>query len=393
MKISRNALCPCGSGRKYKKCRLPKDAQRAYAARMITLPEEVRLALLEKQRCETERIHKYGSVPAPVTAMFQGQQFVAVGARLLSDKMWNTTWKTFHDFLFCYPGAVFEKEWFQAELGKPLTQRHPLMQWYNIHRECDATYRSPEQKGKIIGIARPPALISALLSLTYELYLLENRGLLSARLIKRLQNSDQFQGARYETYVIASFIRAGFTVILEDESDVTSSHSEFTAVYKATGHAYSVEAKSRHRAGFLGQRGDPRPLEEIKGDVRRLLTEALRKAATHDRIVFVDVNVPPADTSIFKADWFNRVATQMEELEEDPRGPAFPSAFVFLTTFPYHFVGDEPLRGATVQFRGFNIPEFRAGHPDAHLIPTKYPEMFALSNSLCRHTQVPRDLT
>ncbi|MGC2651990.1 MAG: hypothetical protein WA304_14435 [Candidatus Cybelea sp.] len=156
--------------------------------------------------------------------------------------------------------------------------------------------------------------VSALLSFAYDLYTLENYSLLPKRLVKRLQHTDQFQGARYETYVAAAFVRAGFVVTPEDERDVTSSHCEFTAVNAATGEAYSVEAKSRHRAGYLGRPGAPTPLREIQGDARRLLISGLRKEANHERVVFIDVNVPPADSSVFVTEWFDKIASQMKEL-------------------------------------------------------------------------------
>jgi SEC-C motif len=389
VKTGRNALCPCGSGRKYKKCCLATRDRNAGQPPRTPLPEEVQKAFVAMQQSEAARIQKYGYVRPPITEKFQGQQFVAVGSRLLFD----AKWKTFHDFLFTYLGAVFEKEWFAAELRQPLETRHPLMQWYETLHEFDAARRTPAEKGQVLRIDEPPAEVSALLSFAYDLYTLENYSLLPKRLVKRLQHKDQFQGARYETYVAAAFVRAGFVVTPEDETDVTSSHCEFTAVHAATGEAYSVEAKTRHRAGYLGQPGAPTPLQEIQGDARRLLISALRKEANHDRVVFIDVNVPPADSSIFVTEWFDKIASQMKELEEEPHGDPFPPAFVFLTNFPYHFVGEGPLHGATVRFTGLNVPEFRAGHTDAALIPGKFPAMFSLYDSVLRHTAVPHELS
>jgi hypothetical protein len=69
-----------------------------------------------------------------------------------------------------------------------------------------------------------------------------------------LKDINQFQGARYEIYVTASFVRAGFEVELENETERTTSHCEFTATHR-TGAKYSVEAKSRHRQGILGREG------------------------------------------------------------------------------------------------------------------------------------------
>lgn len=220
MKTGRNALCPCGSRRKYKKCCLATRDRNVGQPPRTPLPAEVQRAFVAMQQSEAARIQKYGYVRPPITENFQGQQFVAVGSRLLFD----AKWKTFHDFLFTYLGAVFEKEWFAAELRQPLETRHPLMQWYKTLHEFDAARRTLAERGQVLRIDEPPAEISALLSFAYDLYTLENYSLLPERLVKRLQHRDQFQGARYETYVAAAFVRAGFVVTPEDERDVTSSH-------------------------------------------------------------------------------------------------------------------------------------------------------------------------
>jgi hypothetical protein len=56
----------------------------------------------------------------------RGYRLVAVGSELY----WSQSWCTFQDFLFAYIRRVFTPEWGNAELKKELSQRHPLMQWY-----------------------------------------------------------------------------------------------------------------------------------------------------------------------------------------------------------------------------------------------------------------------
>ena len=41
MKIGRNAPCPCGSGRKYKKCCLQKDEEARRTAQSLDIPEDI----------------------------------------------------------------------------------------------------------------------------------------------------------------------------------------------------------------------------------------------------------------------------------------------------------------------------------------------------------------
>jgi hypothetical protein len=335
---------------------------------------------------EVERVAKYGYVRAPIAVKHAGTTFVAVGARLLHDPRW----KTFHDFLFTYIGTVFEQDWFTQELSLPLERRHPLMQWYDALRVLGEARRF--RRGEPARVNNPPARVSALLSFAYDLYTLEHHGLLPQQLVERLKRKDQFQGARYEAYVAAAFVRAGFTIVLEDESDNTASHCEFGATHIATGATYSVEAKSRHRPGVLGQAGTPQPWSEIEADLSRLFVRALRKQAAHTRIVFIDVNVPPSEGSLLESEWFKKLAHQLKRFEENPPpGPSLPAAFVFLTNFPYHFVEEgKPLHGSAALFTGFNVADFRAGDPA--LIAAKYPTILALHDSVLRHTAVPQDL-
>jgi hypothetical protein len=382
MKIGRNSLCPCGSGKKYKKCCLNKPREKS-------IPEGASRQFAEMQRREAERIQKFGHVRPPIWTHHAGQTFVAVGSRLLYHK-----WKTFHDFLFSYIGAVFAQDWFKDEQRLPLEERHPLMQWYQVWFDYWEAHRSDVGFGDINKIDNPPAQISALLAFAYDLYTLEHHSLLPRRVVDRLQRKDQFQGARYEAFVAAALVRAGFTIALEDESDRASTHCEFTATYVKTGKQYSVEAKSRHRAGFLGYPGTPGPLAEIDADITGLLVAALRKTALQERLVFIDINVPPSEVHILESGWFDRIASQVKRLEQNPQTSGLSPAIVFFTNFPYHYMetGD-PLRGSSVVFTGFNVREFQlpAGG-NGRAVREGFPEILALHDSLLRHSHPPPEL-
>jgi hypothetical protein len=353
------------------------------------LPENVRQAFAAAAQREAEWIQKYGCVRRPITREFRGQTVVAVGSRLFFHK-----WKTFHDFLFTYLGYVTGKEWFAAERKKPLEKQHPLMQWYNVWFDLHAKNKGTVPEEEIVKVDGPPAQVSALLSFAYDLYTLEHHGLLSRRLIERLKRNDLFQGARYEAYVAATFVRAGFTITHEDEADSSTTHVEFSAVHRQTGMTYSVEAKSRCRAGFLGQAGSAGPLTDIEADLSGLLVPALRKQANHSRIVFIDINVPPSESAILESGWFNRVASQLNRIEANPQNKELPPAIVFVTNFPYHFVEkDDPLHGQAAVFTGFKMPDFRPAGDGGASIVAKFPAIMALNHSVLRHTNVPHDLT
>lgn len=349
------------------------------------LPQEAREAILQLQRKEAERVGRYGHVRPPISIEHQGRKFVAIGSRLLH----SGNWKTFHDFLIAYIATVLTGDWGNAEIKKPFSQRHPILQWY--HRLCEFQQKHIQEAGKIhSAIMTGP--VKAYIALAYDLYTLEHHALLQEKLIKRLKIQDQFQGARYETYVAAAFIRAGFDVELEDEDDPTTSHCEFAAAYNGTGSRFSVEAKSRHRPGFLGHPGDPKPLSEIQADVLQLLQRSLRKRADHDRIVFIDVNVPPEDATLFETEWFKKVMKQLNRLESNQSADEpWPPAFVFFTNHPYHYVGiDESEPGQSTLFTAINIPEFKQPNPE--IIKQKYPPLDQLLNSVLNHTQIPNEL-
>ncbi len=385
-KVGRNEKCPCGSGLKYKRCCgafSPAAQGPVRQVPMSEVPREVLEAIAQRQQKEAERVRRFGHVRPPISLELKGQRVVAVGSRIF----WSPKWKTFHDFLVGYLATVLEGEWGDAELKKPFPERHPVVQWY--HAVCLLQKETVKEPGKV-HLATATGPVMAFMSLAYDLYTLEHHELLQSRLVERLKHKDQFQGARYETYVCAAFVRAGYDVVLEDETDAETSHCEFVATHKGTGAMYSVEAKSRHRPGYLGQPGEPKPLPEIEADVSRLLRRALRKQANHERVVFIDVNIPPVDRTRLESDFLSEIAKEVERLQkgqlhERPN----PPAFVFFTNHPYHYVGaDKPDPGWTVVFTGVNMPEFDVGPEDPL---RRHPAIKELLGSVLNHTTIPEN--
>ncbi len=406
-KIGRNQPCICGSGRKYKKCcGFPSASSSPSVAStpppftfrtgtFEELPVEVQFAALEQQAKEAlrqaARIERYGQVRPPIIVDHQGYKVAVVGKKLL----WAKHWNTFHDLLYSNIAQVVGIEWGRAELAKPEGERHPLIQWYHDAREFQRRRTAATGASPYEVVATGPAI--AYLLLAYDLYLLEHHALLQNALVTRLKQRDQFQGARYEVYVAACFVRAGFDITLEDETDTDTSHCEFNATHRATSTSYSVEAKSRHRPGYLGTAGHPVPLEDIKADVQRLLRAALRKRADHLRVIFTDINVPEEERPPFQTDWFYRIADQLRALEDGQGDHPYPSAFVFFTNQPDHYVdtrGKAP--GHTTLFSGFNLPEFRQDDgtdpgPAIESIALQHPAIIALYKSIMTH-QIPDSL-
>ena len=277
MKVPRNAPCPCGSGRKYKQCCL--------GANLAGRPSPRVLAELRRiQAAEAERRDQFGLTRPVISMEFQGQKMMAVGSRIF----YSPTWRTFVDFLLDYLPAVVGVEWMKAEAGRAPADRHPLLQLRSDF--CVASQAStPGPDGLRGGVPSGP--VAAYVNLAYDLYLLEHHQALQSLVVERMRDPNLYEAARYELFVAATCVRAGFKIEHEDETDRTRKHPEFIAVDELSDQRVAVEAKRRHRPVAV-DRPQGRP---PKADVGRLLGNALRKEPDLPYVVFIDLNLPPVD--------------------------------------------------------------------------------------------------
>ena len=200
----------------------------------------------------------------------------------------SPSWKTFVDFLLEYLPAMMGVDWMTAESKRPEEQRHPLLQLHwDFCEASQAASRGPD--GLLGGIASGP--VAAYVNLAYDLYLLEHHQALQVLVVERMRDPNHFEGARYELFVAATCVRAGFLIEHEDETDRWSKHPEFVAVDERTGQRIAVEAKRRHRQVAR----DRPPGRPPKADVGKLLGNALRKQPPLPYVVFIDLNLPPID--------------------------------------------------------------------------------------------------
>lgn len=380
-KIGRNDLCPCGSGRKFKKCHGGSE----YALSNLVMQSNLEKQILEEGRRlfeehkarELQRQMQQGLGRPVISTEYQGYQFVAVGSRLHWGK-----WKTFYDFLGNYIKATLGGDWGNAEIQKPLSDRHPVMQWYD--RICHLQLQHAKQSGVVFSMPMTGAA-SAYNRLAYNLYLIAHNGNdIESKLIARLKNKDNFQGAFFETQVAAWLIKAGFELEYEDESDRSTSHCEFTATYISTGEKYSVEAKSR----------SPKPGEIPRRlPVGRQLRKALEKKANHQRLVFIDLNRPlHTEEAAHKVlDRAERFLRQVESTEI--HGTPAPSAYVCLANISDHYALDGSEMAMVLSFRGFKIRDFVDGEFSSILEAVRARErhwpMFQLLNSIEKYRDIP----
>ena len=298
-KIGRNEPCPCGSGVKYKKCH-----GRISARPLGPAPDQIKAMMESHEAAEVRRQSQQGLGNPIISTEFQGYRFTAVGNRLHYAK----THKTFIDFLGDYIRNVLSPEWGNAEIAKPLEDRHQILQWYNaICALQQSTMRKP--KGEIQDMPIN-GLLAAYYGLAYNLYLLQHNVELQEYLIQRLKQTKSFYAAYYETYVAAWFILAGFDLRLEDEQDPTVTHPEFIAT--RDGQSYSVEAKTRQPG-------------KKHFDVGNQLYTGLCIKAQHPRVIFIDMNVgADVDFETFGEEAFAAIRSREAKLkiQGEPAPPA-----------------------------------------------------------------------
>ena len=309
--IGRNDPCPCNGGRKFKRCCEP--MLRARAAQMAS---------------NTTHIQQHGHVKPLINALLQGHRFIAVGNELMIGKQGK--WQTFPDFLVDYVRHLLGSGWGQAEIAKPIaSDRHPIVQWYQHFCEIQ---KSAKRNAQGIYEVERDGVTAAFMILAYDLYVLRHHGKLQREVLKRLRRHDQFIGARYELFVAALFVRAGFEIAYEDEHDPSKKHPEFIATHRDTNFVLAVEAKAKHRDLKIG---DPRPAANVKS----LLLNAAKKHSGHPYAVFVDMNLPPEDAKA-PPSWMPDVYRTIDEISATEGRPPFDLAFFTNVPHQYGLTGE-----------------------------------------------------
>lgn len=279
-----------------------------------------------------EQRELFGEVRPIVSADFRGKKFVAVGSTFYAD----SKWKVVPDFLHSYLRGKLGIEWAKAELSKPLNDRHQVLQW--VHSIAEHRKAAPHIGENLISLSS--GYCRAYFLLAYDLYTLDHHSVLQDLLVSRLRKPDQFQGARYELFIAATFIRAGFEVKHDDERDGQTKHPEFVATHRITKLEIDIEVKSKHRDSVLGYQ----QLRAKKGDkpfsgVPRMLKSAGEKFRNRPYMIFIDLNLPPPDSieeAATRRENFHAILQSSRSLFENGKSKF---NIVGFTNYPDHYDG------------------------------------------------------
>ena len=238
------------------------------------------------------------------------------------------------------------------------------MQWYNTLCQVQAeVIKTPGEPAEM----EISGVLACYFGLAYSLYLLDHNVELQSRLIARLKDRSNFQGAYYELIVARALINAGYELALEDETDSSRKHCEFSAVSKDTGNKFWIEAKMRGVSGILGKTEKDGVSARNSGKATSMLVShlnaALKKPAANQRMIFIDLNaemsgdVDDDNRPPFAA----QVVARFQQYEEKEL-EAGKSAYVFVTNMSFHrdLLGHAKMVSIPI---GLGIPDFnRTGY-------------------------------
>lgn len=314
---------------------------------------------------ETIRRSQQGKGKPIISTEFQGYRLTAVGNRI----HWSKKHQTFIDFLGDYIRNILDPHWGNAEIAKPLEERHQILQWYDAL--CALQKENMKKPAGEIQDMPLNGLVTAYYGLAYNLYLLQHNAELQEYLIRRLKMTDSFYAAYYETFVSAWFILAGFELRIENEQDGGRTHPEFIAT--RDGQSYSVEAKTRQA-------------KKNHFDVGNQLYAALRIESQLPRVIFIDMNVgADADFEAFGTQALD--AIRGREAKLTIMGAAAPPAHVFVTNQPFHLALEQTRLPQVCLVTGFKISDFGEGaqfpsYTDAHKARVKYAALYDVQKAM-----------
>ncbi len=367
-KVGRNDPCPCGSGKKYKKC-------------CIDMPD-----ITEQELREVLEQIKKDAPPEPhlnlvKSLVHQGYRWRPVYSTL----RYRPLTETFHEFILKRSFELFGEDWRQQEASLPQKEQHVFMRWVGSLFEWKKTSQTDSNKvDERVWAAAPSGEVKALLQFAYDIYCLEAIDRLPDFLLERVKNKNEFQGARYEIACAAIMARAGFEINFLDDQVRAERHCEFIAINKYTREQVGVEAKSRRRKGILNEKGQSEYSDLVKGDVGRLFRKACsQKPKDVPFLIFIDLNVLPSPgLSLEQKPWLPDIKAMLDHHKKSSRGKPDPFTALLLTNFSYYYAGESD--GYGDEFSAVISP-----FPERPIQKASFDEIW---QSLNRYSHIPKEV-
>jgi len=338
MRIGRNDPCPCGSGKKYKKCCLLKQVPPSSPEMIKEVMEFFQKQEVEKRALQEKGIFINYVNPCTYTNPKTGQK---VKAWALGNRLFHTRpeHETFHDFIVDHLRKhVMGRDWWVEQLQAQ--QKHFLFRCFIKYDEW--ARKNAIEANKVdehTWHATTDGWAKTLSSLAFDICSLEHTQQLPEYLLRRLKNRDEYQGAHYEIAVAAIFSRLGCKIDFLDKEKITTPHCEFIATHNETGVSIAVEAKSRQRPGVKHMAGKTDEQRLLRGDVQKLFNKAL-KQNPEDKpfIIFIDINSPltPA-IQMEQKPWFKDIEKMMGTYSRPSKEKPEEYAGLFFTNFSPHY--------------------------------------------------------
>lgn len=293
-KIGRNSLCPCGSGKKFKKCCMDKKYDKFGK---IIAPPGVLEAAREFMSLPKEPFERGGFLTGRpfIDTIGGGNRFRAVGNRVYK----RSINETFHEFILDIFSDAIGYDWLRKEMAKSKNDQHLIAQWSSEIIGRIKEQRNPKLSDNYLFTIKQSGNIRSLLALAYDYYsLFHCNAKTLPSLLNRLKDKNNFQGAKYEISIGGLAVRAGFDI---KWINLKEKHCEFVGVHKITKDKVAFEAKSHHREGVLGRSGTSFDPEAARVRIADHIKEALEQS-TEDipLIIFDELNLPITPGADFK---------------------------------------------------------------------------------------------
>lgn len=335
MKFGRNDPCHCGSGKKYKKCHLDSDTRRPTEKDIGEVIEHFR-----KEQEKQQALEAGGYYLPHFQSLYQGKRVRAVGSRLFHSLPPK---QTFHEFILVALATELGKKWAEDQRTLPDSERHFITKCYSHFDDWKRRNATEKNRYEQKWAGVPDGWTRSLMALAFDVYCIKHRANPLPRLLNRLKNKDQYQGARYEIAIAAIFTRLGFTIEFLDKENPKAPHCEFVATHQEKGVSIVVEAKSCHWSGVLHQKERGDPDASLKDKIRAHIEDAIsQNPGTMPFMIFIDLNTPLTPGVDFPSKpWFLDIQKNVGVLgPNDPDNPA-PENAIFFTNFSFHYQTDQ----------------------------------------------------